>query len=69
MLIQYDPDAYVATSSYEPCPFHKANPDIRDYPGCTCTASWGQRPATPEEYRKNREARLDRERRKAEWGW
>lgn len=67
MYIFYDPDAHVATSEQHTCAFHKANPDIRDWPMCTCSGGIGTRPATPEEYQQNRERRLDREQRKSEW--
>lgn len=67
MLLRIDPDATVAVSAHYTCPFHQANPDITSYAGCTCSSSWGTRPATEEERRANRERRLDRERRLREW--
>ena len=67
MLIVHDPDAYVATSTHYTCPFHEKNPDIVSYAGCSCSSSWGARPATEQERRANRERRLDRERRLREW--
>lgn len=67
MLIMHDPDDYVATSTRYTCPFHQANPDIASYAGCTCSASWGTRLATPEERKQNRERRLDQQRRLREW--
>jgi hypothetical protein len=67
MQVVYNPDDYVATSSYYACPFHRQNPDIASYAGCTCSASWGTRPATDEERAENRRRRLDRERRLAQW--
>lgn len=67
MLIVHDPDAYVATTTHDICSFHKKNPDIVSYAGCTCSSSWGTRPATEEERRANRERRLDQERRLRKW--
>lgn len=63
MLIVYDPDAHVAVSTHYACPFHQRNPDIVSYAGCSCSSSWGTRPATADERRANREQRLDREKR------
>lgn len=67
MFILYDPDAHVTVSEHRACAFHQTNPDIQDWPMCTCSGGISTRAATPEEYAENRARRLDRERRKTEW--
>jgi len=65
MIINRDPDAWVAESKHSTCEFHKKHPRV-EFAGCTCMASWGYRWATPEEYRKNRLKRLLAERKELE---
>lgn len=49
MIIHHDPDEWVSVSDSHACDFHVANPGV-SYAGCTCSSSYGQRRATPEEY-------------------
>ena len=63
MIIPYNPDDYVAESSKTTCPFHKKYPEFT-YAGCSCSSSYGQRRATPEERKENKKRRLEKERRR-----
>lgn len=53
----YDPDATVPVSEHRTCLFHQNNPG-KFTPFCSCSSSYGSRPATPEEYRERRRKRL-----------
>lgn len=57
MLIHSDPDSQVPTSERTTCDYHKAHPG-EPWAGCTCSASFGVRQATPEEKKERRHARL-----------
>ena len=48
-MIQYDPDDWVTESTHRTCPYHVRHPGA-SYPGCTCSASIGQRRKRPDEY-------------------
>lgn len=58
MFIPYDPDEWVSCFEHTVCDFHQKHPS-KQFAGCTCSASFGQRKATPEEYRANRKKRLE----------
>lgn len=60
MLVDYDPDGYVAEVSHYTCPFHKKNPGV-PYAGCGCTGVYSRRRATPDERIANKYRRLSKE--------
>lgn len=60
MIIYHDPDKWVSEVEREICDFHKKHPRT-DFAGCTCFGSYTFRLATPQEYRRNRSARLKKE--------
>ena len=65
MLIQHDPDDFVTEIKEHRCDHHKRQPWDVAWPGCTCSTSYGQRLATPEERAENarkREAEEERRR-------
>ena len=63
MNIFHDPDQFTGVSEHRTCGFHQRNPGVK-YAGCTCSAFYALRPATPEEYRANRlRTRSERRRR------
>lgn len=43
MLIHHDPSEWEAVSERRTCEFHKRNPFVRNYPGCTCSSMYGLR--------------------------
>lgn len=57
MIIYHDPDAWVPVSETTTCEYHRLHPG-KPWPGCMCSASFGSRRATPEEYRERRARRL-----------
>ena len=65
ILNYYDPDGMVAEWRNHICPFHKIAPG-EPYAGCTCSATYSTRKATPEEREQNRKAREARDAKRAE---
>ena len=59
MLIEHNPDDFVTEIKERRCEHHKRQPWDVGWPGCTCSASYGQRRATPEERAANIKARED----------
>jgi dsDNA-binding SOS-regulon protein len=43
MIINYNPEEYESFSEVSICDHHKKHPEDRSYPGCTCSAIFGQR--------------------------
>lgn len=69
MLIYHDPDDWVTEVKQERCEYHKRQPWDVAWPGCTCSVSYSQRRATPEERAANikwREAEEERRRKHVE---
>lgn len=65
MLIIHDPDEWVTEHSHRTCEHHKREPWDTGWPGCTCSSSFGQRRATPEEREENiRRRKAEEERRR-----
>ncbi len=60
MIHHIDPDASVPEVKQETCPYHQKSPGSV-YAGCTCSMSFGSRPATPEERAVLKRNRLLRE--------
>lgn len=41
MILNNDPDGFVGEATEQHiCSFHQRNPDIADYPGCSCSGGW-----------------------------
>ena len=57
MLIHHNPDDYISEFTKHTCEHHKRMPWDTAWPGCTCSAGYGQRRATPEERAANVKAR------------
>lgn len=60
MIINYDPDDWVTEHYHRTCLFHQKH-HSEPYAGCTCSADYSQRRATPEERRANTYRRLSKE--------
>ena len=58
-MIHYDPAEWVTVTESTTCSYHRKNPG-KTYASCTCSASWGQRRATPEEYKEQKIAQLEK---------
>lgn len=66
MLMSYEnPDDYVSEFTQHACQFHQIAPG-ESFAGCTCSATYARRKATPEERESNIKAREAREARKGE---
>jgi hypothetical protein len=66
MMMPYeDPNDWVSVFENYPCPFHKIAPG-ESYPGCTCSAKYFRRKATPEEREANIKSANERAERRAE---
>lgn len=65
MLVIHNPDEFVIETTHHTCEYHKRQPWDKSYPGCTCSGSYSQRRATPEERQHNIERRkAEQERRR-----
>lgn len=53
MLINHNPDDYVSEVVQHTCEHHKRQPWDTGWPGCTCSAGYSTRLATPEERAEN----------------
>lgn len=60
MITHTDPDETMPVRETRICEYHKKYPR-EQYAGCTCSASFGSRAATPEEAKANRLKRLTAE--------
>lgn len=49
MLIRHNIDDYVCESKHHTCEHHKRQPWDVAWPGCSCSSSYSERLATPEE--------------------
>ena len=57
MLMLHDPMDWVTVIEQRTCEHHKRQPWDTSWPGCTCSTSYSQRRATPEERAANIKAR------------
>lgn len=64
MMLHHDPDEFVSVHESHTCEHHKRQPWDHSYPGCTCSGSYYQRRATPEERAENKRNRLAEEERR-----
>lgn len=64
LIILDHPDDVVTEVKTHTCFFHRRTPWVASFAGCTCSAQYSQRRATPEEREANRNAREAEERRR-----
>lgn len=60
MIIFHNPDNWTTEITSHTCHIHQKYP-LAVVPGCTCSATYGLRAATPQEREENRKRRLENE--------